>query len=677
MPKYIPTYWYPDRMPVDISWVFENEKPAGKHGFCRVKGDKFEFEDGTPARFWGVIFNGATCFPDHAYAEGVARRLAQAGCNIARFHQMDAEWATPNIFRLTAGKRLKDTRHFDPECMERHDYLIKCLKEQGIYIVTDVTTYRKFKSGDGVRDADLLSDNMKAVALYDPTMIELQKEYAYNYWNHVNQYTGIAYKDDPQFVLLDITNENDLFLSHNTSKLYHKSSNYYEDMFRDMFDAWLKEEGIEYDAYGCELYNSDKPMIDFRIYLSKKYFEGFYQYLREEVGVKMPICGTNWSQYGGLVKSQENMDFQDSHQYYYDWKWGEYEKTTFNRSLTELNYCRLGYNGATRIHGQPMFMTEWDMPWPNSYRAEAPIWFPAVGLLQGWSGMTIHTYSYGSNISHLDLLGKEASSSTIGSVPYREGIFTCWNDPSKFGLFYHGALMTRRGDVQEAKKTIGGKLEDYSAYMRSMDKIALFYTGMETHKIDVVLDTTDTSDLDDIRPMGEKLPRENPNKIVSDTGELWRDVSKRIGAVDTPMTKAVYGFLGNALANRISKDAGVQLNGLTVKCNTDFATIAISSLTEETIENSDCILMTTVGRSRSRGAQFDGEKLLDFGTGPIEVEVIDAEIALKTNVPDLRIWSVNSDGYYIGQLEKTYEDGWVKFHVGPNYPGMYYLIMQE
>ncbi|MBE6981579.1 MAG: hypothetical protein E7437_04570 [Ruminococcaceae bacterium] len=672
MPRYIPTYWYPDRMPVDISWVFENEKPAGKHGFCRVKGDKFEFEDGTPARFWGVIFNGACCFPDHAYAEGVARRLAQAGCNIVRFHQMDAEWATPNIFRCRAGRRLKDTRHFDPECMERHDYLIKCLKEQGIYIITDITTYRKFKSGDGVHDADLLSDNMKGVALYAPDMIELQKEYAYNYWNHVNQYTGVAYKDDPQFVLLDITNENDLFSAYGTSKLYHKSSKYYEDMFRDMFDAWLKENGIDYDAYGCEFFNLDKPMIDFRIYLSKKYYEGMYQFMREEVGLKIPMCGTNWSKRGGLVKSQENMDFQDGHHYYYDWKWGEYEKTTFNRSLTELPNSRLAGSCATRIHGQPMFMTEWDMPWPNSYRAEAPIWFPAVNLLQGWSGMTIHTYAYGSNLSHLDLLGKEASSSTIGSVPYREGIFTCWNDPSKFGLFYHGALMMRRGDVQQAKKTIGARITDYS-----QNPTTLPATAMEIHRVDSVLDTTDVSDLDDIRPIEEKFPRENPNKIVSDTGELWRDVSKRIGAVDTPMTKAVYGFLGNALANRIAEDAGVQLNGLTVKCNTDFATIAISSLTEETIENSDCILMTTVGRSRSRGAQFDGEKLLDFGTGPIEVEVIDAEIKLKTNVPDLRIWSVNSDGYYIGQLEKTYEDGWVKFHVGPNYPGMYYLIMQE
>ena len=60
------------------------------------------------------------------------------------------------------------------------------------------------------------------------------------------------------------------------------------------------------------------------------------------------------------------------------------------------------------------------------------------------------------------------------------------------------------------------------------------------------------------------------------------------------------------------------------------------------------------------------------------MEVIDAEIAIKTNVPRLRVWSVNSDGYYIGQIPvDRSEEGWIKFHVGPNYPGMYYLIMQE
>lgn len=58
MEKYVPFPLYYDDMPIDISFVFESERPAGKHGFIKTAGDHFEFEDGTKARFWGVNFNG-------------------------------------------------------------------------------------------------------------------------------------------------------------------------------------------------------------------------------------------------------------------------------------------------------------------------------------------------------------------------------------------------------------------------------------------------------------------------------------------------------------------------------------------------------------------------------------------------------------------------------------------
>jgi hypothetical protein len=56
-------------MPIDISHVFKNEKPAGKHGFLAIKGDKFIFEDGTEGRFWGVNFNSGANFPSYEYSE--------------------------------------------------------------------------------------------------------------------------------------------------------------------------------------------------------------------------------------------------------------------------------------------------------------------------------------------------------------------------------------------------------------------------------------------------------------------------------------------------------------------------------------------------------------------------------------------------------------------------------
>lgn len=98
MSRYIPTPAYPHMMPVDISAVFANEKPAGKHGFCCADGDDLRFADGTLARFWGVNINGSANFPEKSYAEIFAGRIAQSGCNLVRFHQIDAEWATSNIF---------------------------------------------------------------------------------------------------------------------------------------------------------------------------------------------------------------------------------------------------------------------------------------------------------------------------------------------------------------------------------------------------------------------------------------------------------------------------------------------------------------------------------------------------------------------------------------------------
>ena len=134
MKTFFPYPFFHDDVPIDISFVFEDEKPAGKHGFLTVKGENFVFEDGTPVRFWGTNLNSGACFPEKAYAEKLAKRLAAYGCNLVRFHQIDAEWSTPNIYQLTKGKRLRDTSHYDPESFDRLDYLIACLKKEGMYV---------------------------------------------------------------------------------------------------------------------------------------------------------------------------------------------------------------------------------------------------------------------------------------------------------------------------------------------------------------------------------------------------------------------------------------------------------------------------------------------------------------------------------------------------------------
>jgi len=672
MSRYIPMPAYPDMMPVDISFVFEDERPAGKHGFVKADGEVLRFEDGTLAKFWGVNFNGGACFPSKEYAPKVARRLAMAGCNIVRFHQLDAEWDTPNIFSYHKGKRVFTTRKLDPQSMDALDYLVYCLKQEGIYCYIDMTTYRKFKEGDGVIQHELLRDNARPWGITNARLIELQQEFCTQVWTHVNPYTGLAYKDDPVFVLSEITNECDLFTFSDKGKSDYVPAPYYINEFRQMFKAWLEAHGIEFDWENCDIYCEDEPMIQFKIELTKKYFAAMRDHMRA-IGVKIPITGTNWSHGYHLTKAHEDMDFTDSHHYYYDWKWGNTERICANRSITS---SPIAFPNLAKlvVPDKPFFISEWDMPWPNSYRAEGPIYYAAVGALQNWSGFTIHTYSYGTRLDKMDVLGREQSTPVAG-VPYREGIFSTWNDPAKFGLFYHSALMLRRCDVSPADKKVAVKAK--------LDKgTGKAFNGLlEQHKAAVVFDDNLPEGYTEMVDDAYGYPHPVPGMIKSDNGQLWRDLRNQFGAVDTPRTKVVYGRLSAAKGASHVKNVGnsVQLNGMSVKGKTDFGVIALSSLTNEPIEKSDNMLLSAIGRARNTDAVFDGEKMLDVGRAPIMAEVIEADVSIKTEIGDkLRVWGVNAEGFYAGKLPTTYEDGVLSFHIGDeNNPACYYLIVKE
>ncbi len=675
MSRYIPQPAYPDMMPVDISFVFEDEKPAGKHGFVKAVGDDFRFEDGTLARFWGVNFNGGACFPDHDYAKKVATRLAQSGCNIVRFHQLDAEWDTPNIFSFTKGKRVTTTRKMDERSLDALDYLIYALKEEGIYCYLDMNTYRHFKEEDGVDEYEYLMDMGKPWCILDRRMIDLQKEFVTQIWNHYNPYTKLAYKDDPVFVMSEIINECDLFSPGFLTKTDYVDPPKKMAAYRARFGEWLKEHGKTYDWENCDMWRDKSDEITaFRIDVTKAFFKEMYDHMRA-VGVKIPITGTNWTKAGGNILSHEELDYTDSHHYFYEWKWGNTERVCSHRAITAQGGAVLGALAKMKVANKPFFCSEWDDPWPNSYRAEGPIYYAAVGALQGWAGFAIHTYAYGTRLDKMEILGKEQSS-PVGGVPYREGIFSVWNDPAKFGLFYHAALITRRCDIKPANKNIAVKTENLAGNV-----VGAYKNLLEVNRAATVFEDN-APGFDGQVLEGETVPLETPGIMMSDNGEMWRDLKKHYGVIDTEMTKVVYGTLargGAAASTRKNTDVGIKLNGLNVDAITDFGVIAMSSLTKDNIENSDNILISAIGRARNTGAQFDGEKMIERGEAPILAEVVEADIHLKTNKGDkLKVWGVNAEGYYAGKLETTYEDGILSFHIGDALnPACYYLVVAD
>ena len=657
MSKFIPFPFYAESAPIDISFVFEKEKPAGKHGFLRTNGNKFEFEDGTEVRFWGTNLNGGANFPPYEYSEKLAKRLAAIGINLIRLHQLDSEWNTPNIYSFTKGKRVENTRELDPESMRRLDYLIYCMKQEGIYCYMDMITYRKFKSGDGVEAPELLKDAAKPYLIYTDKMIELQKEFADMFWNHVNEFTKIAYKDDPVFVMTEIANEVDLFWMDAVQKVDVEP---YATDFRNKMNSWLCENGIEYDAYAYDISKKDDDVLnDFRKYLQEKYYTEMKEYMRS-IGVKIPITGNNWRSTPDNTQTQLMMDFTDAHSYHYEWRWGEYEKYCWHNAITHSKNTFLTPIAQQSVGDMPHFISEWDMPWPNAYRAESPIFCAAVGLHSGWSGFAIHTYAYSSALENMNMLGKEVSSTQIGGVPYREGIFSTWNDPAKFGLFYHAALMTRRGDIMPANEEYAVNPPDRISWNDSA-----FDGSIEKSKV--------YTSFDKENPMRKytsaSLVCDDLCEVTSDTGQLYRNWNKNYGTVDSPMTKCAYGFL--------KKNGEIKLDGMSVNAKNDFAVVALSSLDDNVIKKSTNMLLTTVGRAVNTDFQMEDDKLINYGKAPVIIEVIEAEIEIKTDVSTLSVWGINAEGFYIGKVPSCYENGKLKFTVGETSQTMYYLIVAE
>ena len=295
------------------------------------------------------------------------------------------------------------------------------------------------------------------------------------------------------------------------------------------------------------------------------------------------------------------------------------------------------------------------MPWPNEFRAESPIYTAAVGSFQGWMGFSIHTYSYLKDSSRIDKIGEEVSSDMLGNVPYRQGVFSTWNDPAKIGLFYHAALIMRRGDVKEGNKLYG---VDSPGLKWDEERVE---TNIDRYKFVTSLDNADGL---------EPLPEDTGESFAkSDTGELYRNWELGYGTVDTEMTKCAYGSL--------ARNGEIKLSGMTVKCKTDFAVIAMSSLTADPITKSDNILLTTVGRAQNTDAKFIKDLMVDVGRAPITIENIEAEIELETCYEGMKVWAVSAEGYYIGNVPTEYENGKLKFRLGETSRSMYYLIVKS
>jgi len=393
-------------------------------GFLAVDQDgHFCTPDGRRVRFWGINVAKDAVFQSHATIEAMADLFARTGFNLVRLHHID------DIDGLLPPARAGQPQRIDPAKLDAVDYWIAALGERGIWVYLDLLDYRTFWEEEGVANGSLLGRGAKPYAVFSDRLIELQIEYARQLLaEHTNPYTGLSYAEDPTVALVELCDENGLLASEDEwrrimppyrRELIQRWNGWLQDKYgttEQLVAAWRSKDcpaplaGFESLAAGTVSLPGmalAAPMSSgrradarrFAARVHREYFQHMRQALRG-MGVRVPISAVTDFEYpADLFAVASELDFVAANYYF------AHPLFKPDRPGDVLAYFESGNPLVTRgpdtarrrlcgprVAGKPLVIREWNICWPNQYRAEGILQAARCAAEQDVDGMILFSY---------------------------------------------------------------------------------------------------------------------------------------------------------------------------------------------------------------------------------------------------------------------------------------------
>jgi hypothetical protein len=684
--------------PTDVSYLIE--KPAGASGFIKVVDGHLATGDGRRWRIWGQHLVRSQALPPMGLAPRIARRLAKFGLNCMRLHAIDFHWPDGILMRHT-----ECSRALDPEALARLDWIVACLKAEGIYVDLNLHVARIFTDADGIKGGESVGRG-KPVLYYDDWMITLQKEYARQLFHHVNPFTGRCYAEEPAVALIEITNEDSLS-EHWVNGWVQGTLVGRKENWGDIYKVYAEELDRQWNAWLARKYTSReelseaweddlRPQEDPRLgsvrrlapdefavasagrfqdeatFVSEteqSFFREMRSFLRGELGVQQLILGSSdhnasWS---GLpiVRANIVLDVTDNHFYWQHPGNGTIANTPM---VDQPDCCAITHLSRGAVAGFPHLCTEVNEPFPNDTAAEFIPILAAYGCLQDWDGIFLYDFHPWPGAYWREQTWAES---------YQHYWFDIADNPVKMPQTALGALMFLRGDVQPAQQIVERHLSRAWTLETLRQRDESLRPNWMPHLPGrlALVHRTCIADFDaaQIAPAeGEvTLPVE---QIVSDTGELTWEAVPQDGRVliDTPRQQAIIGRAGRRATANLALDLQVP-----------FAAIQLASLDNRPIAQAKRLLLVIGGRVANTDQTWTDasrQQPADWGHAPVRIEPIAATLTLKGLESAESVTIRSLDGY--GQpaeaaipLDRT--GGGFTFTLGDLPVSPWYLIQIE
>jgi hypothetical protein len=640
--EHTPGYFAFPMPPDDVSpsftdMSFLNPEPAGAAGPVSVRDGHFYDGRGQRLRLLGSNISFVGAFPEKDEAVKIAGRMRKLGMNVVRVHHMDQDVSPRGLWNA-------DFSDFDPEQVDRLDWFLYQLQQHGIYVNLNLHikgSYqglpegmpRAFRFGKGI-------DNF-----YRP-YIENQKAYARKRLLHRNPYSGMTYAEDPGVVVIEINNENSL--THKSWEELRQLKDPIKSEFHRQWTVWLlnrygSDGGVRAAWSGNSIAShdtgqdtpasvaagvgkvyvapppKDAPVLQkrdfyhFLIETEMAYFKEMKRYLRDDLGIKVPVIGSQIS-YGemqGIYREAMLSDYADYHTYsgHPQFPPGESWNLSGDWRISNRTLVASDKGGALtraslyRIDGLPFSLSEIDHPFPNDYVAEMyPMW-ASFAAFQDWDA--IYQYNYQSRLVDYQ-------------NPWISHYFELCSHPGKLAFHPVAAVMFRMGAVEPAKEMVAAKIpvgDNLMEHLAASGK----NLGSEVHQTLRPLSTihrvglrlsdtvkTITPDVESVDILG---------RSVSDTGQIVWDRSesgREYYMVNAPAVRSVVGYIGGRT---------IKLGDVSITVHesaSNWASVAVAALDGKPVNESQRVLVVVVGRVVNSNMHWNKDRTGVQSVPPVE-----------------------------------------------------------
>lgn len=630
--------------PLDFSWLLD--APAGKYGFAKARGGEIYFENrpDKPVRFYGNNLCFTANYPDKENADKLADAFAAAGYNIMRIHHYDE----PIIDKSSPGRL-----GFDPDKLDKLDYLVAAMKKRGIYITTDLYVSRVL--ADDAVEKDIGWDKSmtanKAAFFVSRKAVENWQTFSKTLLNHVNPYTGLAWKDDPAIVSISLVNENTIF----------GSSNAMFSHFEKLFNKWLEAKSITAN-------DKDRSFLR-KIFLSEVY-GNFYKEQKaflDSLGVRAMITDQNFWEGYSVTLMRKNYDIVDTHRYYghpsfIEKPWSLPAKMKNTSSISEYGGC-ISLSDC-QIAGKPFSITEWNYVNNNDHCAEGAFLVGAYGSLHRWDMLCRFAYAHATvNFANPVWTTTYFDANIVSLLSDRAGaLFYLREDvkPSDITItsFLPEDYLTRPDSEKNSQSPLLRRIGLYAATeveinptpsgfkipQNSPFAVAAEKAVIEQNKFEkpVILDSrANLSELSKLT--GGKLDVDN-ERYESSTSEMVLDKKNETWQLVTPRSEAFIGPKGKSFKGNFSE----------IRNSRGWSATLVSSIDNNPLKDSSKILILHLSDIKNTNMRFDDPEmtiLRDNGTKPLLARKTDIIVKFKNPMEGWKLYALNNDGTRGDEIE--------------------------